>query len=33
VNSWVNSGLDLTSIRVAMLGTQEYYFRITGLLP
>ena len=33
VNAWVTSGLDLTSIRVAFLGTMEYYLRITGLSP
>ena len=31
VGGWVNSGLDLTSIRVSFLATPEYFFRVTGL--
>jgi subtilisin-like proprotein convertase family protein len=33
VKGWVNSGLDLTSIRVQFLASSEYFFRVTGLQP
>jgi subtilisin-like proprotein convertase family protein len=31
VSGWVNSGLDLTSIRINFLASAEYFFRVTGL--
>ena len=33
VSFWVNSGLDLTSIRIDFLATSEFFFRVTGLQP
>ena len=33
VSSWVNSGLDLTTIRVDFLASPEFFFRVTGLQP
>ena len=33
LSSWVNSGLDFTSIRVAFEGSVEFYFRATGFNP
>jgi subtilisin-like proprotein convertase family protein len=33
VAAWVNSGLDLTAIRVQFLGSAEYFFRVTGFTP
>ncbi len=33
VSGWVNSGLDLTSIRIDFLASTEFFFRVTGLEP
>ncbi len=33
VNSWITSGLDLTTIRIDFLASAEYFFRVTGLQP
>jgi subtilisin-like proprotein convertase family protein len=33
VSGWVNSGLDLTSIRIDFLASTEFFFRVTGLNP
>jgi hypothetical protein len=33
VAGWVNSGVDITTIRIGFEASVEFYFRITGFMP